>query len=112
MVPTFEAAAFALKTNELSGIVTTPFGYHIIKSYEKIPAKTVEFDKVKDELKQYLTTMEVQKQLPDYTKKVRAEAHVEILDPVLSKVELKDPPPAPTPGEAPGTKPPGAGTGK
>lgn len=109
MVPTFEAAAFSLKTNELSGIVTTPFGYHIIKCYEKNPAKTVEFDKVKDELKQYLTTVEVQKLLPDYTKKARADAEVEIVDPDLKKVVLQDPqaPPA-----APVAKPAAEAPGK
>jgi peptidyl-prolyl cis-trans isomerase C len=114
MVPTFEASAFALKTNELSGIVTTPFGYHIIKCYEKVPAKTVEFDKVKEELKQYLTAMEVQKLLPDYTKKARADADVEILDPVLKKVELKDPPPPPSApgGSEPATKPAGTNSSK
>jgi len=109
MVPTFEASAFSLKTNELSGIVTTPFGYHIIKCYEKMPAKTVEFDKVKDDLKQYLTAMEVQKLLPDYTKKARTDAGVEILDAELKKVELKDPPP---PTNAPAGKPADSGSSK
>ena len=46
MVPEFEAAAFSLNTNQVSDIVTTRFGYHIIKLSEKIPAQKVEFAKV------------------------------------------------------------------
>src|SRR5207245_5522008 len=49
MVPEFEAAAFSLQTNQVSDIVTTPFGYHIIKLSEKIPPHKVELAKVQDD---------------------------------------------------------------
>jgi peptidyl-prolyl cis-trans isomerase D len=54
-VPEFEAAAFALKPMELSGVVTSPLGYHIIQVLAKEPAHLKPFDEVKaslaDELK-------------------------------------------------------------
>jgi peptidyl-prolyl cis-trans isomerase SurA len=35
MVPSFERAAFGLATGEVSGVVQSPFGYHVIKSLER-----------------------------------------------------------------------------
>ena len=64
MVPEFDAAAFALKPKELSGIVTTQYGYHIIQVTEKEPARVKPFEEVKatleDELKKDGLTDKVQ----------------------------------------------------
>ena len=76
--PEFENAAFALKTNEISGVVTTAFGYHIIKLYERMPAQKLELAKVKDDLKDGLSRREVQdKLLPDYLKSLKKEADLQ-----------------------------------
>lgn len=52
MVPAFEQAAFGLKkTGELSPVVQTPFGFHIIRLEGRKPATVKPFDEVKDQLR-------------------------------------------------------------
>jgi peptidyl-prolyl cis-trans isomerase D len=57
MVPEFEATTFALKPNEISGVVKTSYGYHIIQVLEKDQARLKPFEEVKTEL-----TAELKKQ--------------------------------------------------
>jgi peptidyl-prolyl cis-trans isomerase C len=87
MVPEFEAAALALKTNEVSDIVTTQFGYHIIKLSEHTPAQKMPFDTVAPGIKKYLTQQQLAKLAPDYIAKAKKEAAVEILDEKLKQQE-------------------------
>ena len=51
MIPEFEKVAFAMKENQISDIVKTKFGYHIIKLTGKRPAGERTFDDVKEQIK-------------------------------------------------------------
>lgn len=79
MVPEFESAAFSMATNQVSDIVNSPFGYHIIKLHEKLPARKIPFEEAEKELKESLAMQEAQTRLPEFLKKLREEAGVEIL---------------------------------
>ena len=107
MIPAFESAAFSLNTNQISDIVTTPYGYHIIKLYEKFPASKLEFDKVKEDLKDYLVREQLQAKIPDYMEKLEKESNVEILDENLKPRDTAE-----TPGLSPAVRAPAATGGK
>ena len=60
MVPEFEKAAFALnKPGEISPIVKTQFGYHIIKLNSKTPASVTPLEKVKPAIRRNLENNQI-----------------------------------------------------
>ena len=54
MLPEFARAAFALKANEVSDTVKTPFGVHLIKLVERKKGQPMTFDQVKGQLQRRL----------------------------------------------------------
>jgi parvulin-like peptidyl-prolyl isomerase len=77
----FKAAAFSLETGKFSDVVTTSYGFHVIKLIEKIPSRKLELDKLSADLKDFLTQQEVVRSMPDYFAKLRQDAAVEIISP-------------------------------
>lgn len=78
MVGPFEDAAFKLKPGEVSDIVETQFGYHLIKVTDKKPAGKMTFDEVKEELAQRLKQQKVNQELAQYIEQLKAKGKVEI----------------------------------
>ena len=61
----FDDAAFGLKKGEISGIVQTDFGYHIIEATDVKPSATQPFDEVKDTLTKEVVAQQAAKNLAD-----------------------------------------------
>jgi peptidyl-prolyl cis-trans isomerase C len=79
MVPAFDQAAFALKPGEVSDVVTTEFGYHIIKLTEKKDASTVPFDQVKPQVLEFLSNQKKQQRVDTFIQDAKKRAKIEVL---------------------------------
>ena len=76
MVPAFEAAAFALKTNEISAVVETDFGYHVIQMTEHNSPRTVVFDEVKTQIAAQYKGRQLQEKAGPFIQELRDKAKI------------------------------------
>ncbi|GAM08554.1 foldase protein PrsA [Geobacter sp. OR-1] len=87
MLPEFEKVAFGLKEGEISGLVKTKFGYHIIKLTGKRAAGQRDFAEVKDQIKAALLPSK-QKEVFDKLKdELKKSSKYTIKEDVLKKMD-------------------------
>jgi peptidyl-prolyl cis-trans isomerase C len=79
MVPAFDEAAFKLKPGEISDVVTTQFGYHIIKVTDHKEAATVPLDQVSEKVKQFLSGQKKQERADAFIAGLKQKSKIEVL---------------------------------
>lgn len=79
MVAPFEKAAFAMEENEVSGLVPTDYGYHIIK---RVPLNLEA-----EEEKGIINSMVQEEAITNYIRTIKAKSDIKINNEVVKKVK-------------------------
>jgi peptidyl-prolyl cis-trans isomerase C len=103
MVPVFEKAVMSLKEGQVSDVVKSDFGYHIIKLTGKRPAGVRPFEEVKDQIKAAIMPTKQQEVFQKIKDELKKNAKINIKEDVLNNMgATKD---ESKPGAAPAAAP-------
>ncbi len=77
--PAFDEAVSKLKVGEVSDVVDTSYGYHIIKLGETKPAEQATFDEMKEAIQKHLFLEQAKLKVEKFVQKLRKNATIENL---------------------------------
>jgi parvulin-like peptidyl-prolyl isomerase len=78
LLPELEEVAFKLKPGEISDLIETTYGYHIIKMEEKLPPTQLGFDEIKDKLRKELEEKRKKEREENLLKTLKEKARIEV----------------------------------
>lgn len=90
MVEPFAKAAFTLRPNTISGIVESPYGYHIILVKDRMKAGQEPFEKVKGEIVLYMENQASVKVLENLIESLKKQAKIEYVDKEYNPTSIQD----------------------
>ncbi len=78
MIKEIDGVIFSLQEGEVSGIVESPIGYHLLKITKKIPVRIMEFEAVESEVENLIYRKKTEKSLQKWLRKLREDAYISI----------------------------------
>lgn len=78
MVPAFDNAAFAMQVGDISDIIETEFGYHIIKKTDHDEGGEVDFDAVREQIRDLIRHSRRGAAMTAYVSELRDKAKIEM----------------------------------
>lgn len=101
MVPAFSEAAFALQPGEVSPVVKTRFGYHVIKVEERREAGAVPLDEAQDPIRRMIVNEKTNVAVGQLMRNLGQNADIQFLDENGKPLPQEPPPQEPSPATAP-----------
>ena len=89
MIKEFEAIAFKLKKGQISDIVKTKFGFHIVKVYKKKSGEYVTLKEAKKRIEENIKDYKKGKMIIEYNDNLKNKKNIVINEKLLNKIKLK-----------------------
>lgn len=80
MQPDLEKTIISLKPGEVSDLVSTPIGFHIIKLEARTAGKAKPFENVKSDIEEFLYRKKSEERFSTWAKDLRGKASIEVRD--------------------------------
>lgn len=78
ILPDLEQVALSLKSGEISPVVHTPYGLHILKALEAAPARKIEFEEAKPFIEERIAEQRRNEKYQEWMEKLKETAYIDI----------------------------------